>query len=460
MAQAIGQQQTGKTQPSDTKQLPHVELAGAKNVAEALANVIRSIDQSSGAEAAGDELNMTAAGSRQVIGDARSVNGDNDDDDDDALLVERRTAGAQGGRDGADKNSAVEHWTAADIKSVRAAEYNELGEKQSCDRGQANAICSCNNGSPRGQRREMMNINKNKLIVCTYSYMTDDQLLKSNIIVFIVNVTLWLPFILISIASQYRETFTVELRDAVWWFSALNCCSCSYIYALTNRDFRDAFNKLFYYCCCKSHVTFQRKTPVYRRQLDVDPNGNLRVHIIPGLNVHSNKQLMSNQSRPAVAASSVPPAAAAVARSTPLPAPYSPVIANEPAAAAAGGSLSMQMTRPNAAADGSSKSVTGAVDGLDDRPATSSSTRGLGPQHSRRHYHRQSRPSQASLSFGPSPGAAGASWRADDITTSATSGQNRLRKTFGFGGPLFSHASSQHHQYGRGGNNNSNLQHL
>lgn len=137
------------------------------------------------------------------------------------------------------------------------------------------------------------NGSQNKAILCTYSYMTDDQLLKSNIIVFILNLTLWLPFILLSIVIQYRQHLTQELKDSVWWMATLNCCSCSYVYALTNKDFREAFNKLFYYCCCKSHVTFQKKTPIFRRQLDIDSKGNLRIHIIPGLNIYSNKLLLS-----------------------------------------------------------------------------------------------------------------------------------------------------------------------
>lgn len=141
---------------------------------------------------------------------------------------------------------------------------------------------------PRGTNEDPAK-STSKTILCTYSYMTDDQLLKSNIIVFILNLTLWFPFVLLTIAAQYREQFTQELKDSVWWMATLNCCSCSYVYALTNKDFREAFNKLFYYCCCKSHVTFQRKTPIFRRQLDVDSKGNLRVHIIPGLNVFSSK---------------------------------------------------------------------------------------------------------------------------------------------------------------------------
>jgi len=147
------------------------------------------------------------------------------------------------------------------------------------------------------------------VILCTYNYMTDDQLLKSNILVFTINFLLWLPFIILTTILQLSShsleqrdtstgstdnellsgTLTQEFKDLVWWLATLNCCSCSYLYALTNKDFREAFNKLFYYCCCKSHVTFQRKTPIFRRQLDMDSKGNVRVHIIPGMNAYSNK---------------------------------------------------------------------------------------------------------------------------------------------------------------------------
>lgn len=125
--------------------------------------------------------------------------------------------------------------------------------------------------------------------LCTYSYMPDDQLLRSNIIVFAFNITLWLPFVLIWLGDQHGRNMSQEVKDLVWWITTINCCSCAYLYALTNKDFREAFNKLFYYFCCKSHVTFARKTPIFRRQLDMDSRGNLRVHIIPGLNLYSNK---------------------------------------------------------------------------------------------------------------------------------------------------------------------------
>lgn len=159
--------------------------------------------------------------------------------------------------------------------------------------------------------------------LCTYAYMPDDQLLRSNIIVFLINISLWTPFIILWLTEKYRLNYyyhtplretndpTVQLihksldddtisgklwlkssrefKELVWWISTLNCCSCSYFYAISNRDFRDSFNKLFYYFCCKAHVSFPRKMAIYRRQLDVDSKGNLKLHIFPALNLHSSK---------------------------------------------------------------------------------------------------------------------------------------------------------------------------
>ena len=77
--------------------------------------------------------------------------------------------------------------------------------------------------------------------------------------------------------------------DTVWYVALSNSCCYSYLYAATNRDFREAFNKLFYYCCCKSHVTFTRKGAAMRRTLANESMG-LRVHIIPGLNIYAQRK--------------------------------------------------------------------------------------------------------------------------------------------------------------------------
>jgi hypothetical protein len=77
--------------------------------------------------------------------------------------------------------------------------------------------------------------------------------------------------------------------DTLWWIALSNSCAYSYLYAASNRDFREAFNKLFFYCCCKSHVTFTRKGNAMRRNLAADSIG-LRVHIIPGLNIYAQRK--------------------------------------------------------------------------------------------------------------------------------------------------------------------------
>lgn len=80
-----------------------------------------------------------------------------------------------------------------------------------------------------------------------------------------------------------------DYLNTVWYIAISNSCSFSYMYAATNRDFRDAFNKLFYYCCCKSHVTFSRKGATIRRTV-VNESMGLRVHIIPGLNIYAQRK--------------------------------------------------------------------------------------------------------------------------------------------------------------------------
>ena len=77
--------------------------------------------------------------------------------------------------------------------------------------------------------------------------------------------------------------------DTAWSVALSNSVCFSYLYAATNRDFREAFNKLFYYCCCKSHVTFARKGNAMRRTVANESHG-LRVHIIPGLNIYAQRK--------------------------------------------------------------------------------------------------------------------------------------------------------------------------
>lgn len=81
-----------------------------------------------------------------------------------------------------------------------------------------------------------------------------------------------------------------QYLDTVWYIALGNSCSYSYLYAVMNRDFREAYNKLFYYFCCKSHVTFTRKGAPIRRPMTGNESMGLRVHIIPGLNIYAQRK--------------------------------------------------------------------------------------------------------------------------------------------------------------------------
>lgn len=116
--------------------------------------------------------------------------------------------------------------------------------------------------------------------------LTDEHLLRSNVVIFILMLLMWMPLV-VTFAINIILPVDVSLISTFWWVAVTNSCIYSYVYAATNKDFREAFNKLFYYCCCKSHITFSR------RQRDLRRSGNgigLRVHIIPSLNIYAQRK--------------------------------------------------------------------------------------------------------------------------------------------------------------------------
>ncbi|XP_053214496.1 protein trapped in endoderm-1-like [Panonychus citri] len=122
-----------------------------------------------------------------------------------------------------------------------------------------------------------------------WAYMlTDESLLKSNICVYISSFCMWTPLIITSIVNIYSPV-AQEWLNSTWYLALSHSCVYSFLYAATNRDFAEAFFKLFYYCCCKSHVNWARKGCGPRRGPSYDPMG-LRVHIIPGLNMCSQRR--------------------------------------------------------------------------------------------------------------------------------------------------------------------------
>ncbi|CAG2118478.1 unnamed protein product, partial [Medioppia subpectinata] len=99
--------------------------------------------------------------------------------------------------------------------------------------------------------------------------LTDGYLLQSNCIVYLISLAMWMPLVVAMIVDPINRV-PQDYLDTMWWIALANSCTFSYLYAATNREFREAFNKLFYYCCCKSHVTFARKGAAMRRGLAAD----------------------------------------------------------------------------------------------------------------------------------------------------------------------------------------------
>jgi hypothetical protein len=139
----------------------------------------------------------------------------------------------------------------------------------------------------------------------THPSVTGDfALIKSNMLVSAYASVSWSPLIVCVFLSTFTGFSDANLISIAWWFAWTFSCLYSFVYALLNRDFGEAFFKLFFYCCCKSHVTFVRKSFTYRRpsvtnsltanrrRTDLNGSGEsygLRVHIIPGLNMSQRR---------------------------------------------------------------------------------------------------------------------------------------------------------------------------
>lgn len=113
-------------------------------------------------------------------------------------------------------------------------------------------------------------------------------MLKSHVIVYVLTLVMWAPGVALAAVSVSRPVPS-HLVDVAWWLALSHSCLYSYVYAATHRTFRVAFNKLFFYCCCKSHVTFSR--PSREQRIGAQGTGvGLRVHIIPAMNIYSAKK--------------------------------------------------------------------------------------------------------------------------------------------------------------------------
>lgn len=110
------------------------------------------------------------------------------------------------------------------------------------------------------------------------SYKADFSLVRSNFYSFLTFVIFWLPFGIIFALSY--STSPRHITDKAFyltaWIGLSKSCFHNLIYCMTNRHFRNAYFKLFNYCCCKATVSTTR-----RRNIDVT-RSDVRVHIIPG----------------------------------------------------------------------------------------------------------------------------------------------------------------------------------
>lgn len=111
----------------------------------------------------------------------------------------------------------------------------------------------------------------------------DYSLMKTNLLSFVMFFVFWLPFgIILCVAS--RRKISAHLFYNLAWLALSKSCVNNIIYCACNRHFRSAYVNLFNYCCCKTTVTFSRRS---RTEGVTRPTGEVRVHIIPGYNMYS-----------------------------------------------------------------------------------------------------------------------------------------------------------------------------
>ena len=124
----------------------------------------------------------------------------------------------------------------------------------------------------------------------------DGELVKANIIVYLYTFFSWLPLCVLASLSVLRQ-INMNWLNGVWWLAVSNSCLYSFVYAFSNALFAKSFFKLFYYCCCKSHIQFEGKSNVNLRRQLTNSGGctnsmelrPFQVHLIPGLNMNQRR---------------------------------------------------------------------------------------------------------------------------------------------------------------------------
>ncbi|XP_046679368.1 melatonin receptor type 1B-B-like [Homalodisca vitripennis] len=110
----------------------------------------------------------------------------------------------------------------------------------------------------------------------------DYSLMKTNLYSFFLFFLFWLPFGIVLCLASRKKTSALVFYNLAWLALGKSCVN-NILYCVCNRHFRNAYINLFHYCCCKTTVTFSRRS----RAEAVRPTGDVRVHIIPGYNMYS-----------------------------------------------------------------------------------------------------------------------------------------------------------------------------
>ena len=110
------------------------------------------------------------------------------------------------------------------------------------------------------------------------AFAWDYSLTKTNMCSFALFMIFWLPYGGAICVSAVRPV-SPWIFYILAWFALCKSCFNNLLYCVADRHFRNAYVKLFHYCCCKTTVSFSRRQrggDGSRASGDVK----LRVHII------------------------------------------------------------------------------------------------------------------------------------------------------------------------------------
>ncbi|XP_078034126.1 adenosine receptor A1 [Augochlora pura] len=109
------------------------------------------------------------------------------------------------------------------------------------------------------------------------AFSWDYELTKANMYSSAMFLIFWLPFFVAICLNSFWPVSARYLYNLAW-FALSKSCFNNLVYCVADRHFRSAYVKLFHYCCCKTTVSFSRRTrgDPARNASDV----RLRVHII------------------------------------------------------------------------------------------------------------------------------------------------------------------------------------